>query len=109
MNKIKRDDQVEVIAGRDKGGRGRVTKIIRGWDGKPERVLVQGIGTVTHFDRPNPQKNQPGGLNKREASIHVSNVAPLDPESGLRARVKMVTGEKGKERRFYVSPRRRPT
>ena len=61
MNKIKRDDQVEVIAGRDKGGRGRVTKIIRGWDGKPERVLVQGIGTVTHFDRPNPQKNQPGG------------------------------------------------
>ena len=76
MAKIKRNDQVIVIAGKDKGKRGRVLRVIV----DKQRVLVEGIGIVTKHVKPNPQAGKQGGIIKQEAPIHVSNVALLDSD-----------------------------
>ena len=94
MNKIKKGDEVAVICGRNKGGRGVVLRVFPDSRGKPEKALVEGINMVTHYDRPDPQKNNPGGIVKREAPIHASNILPLDAKSGKPSRVKI--GDKKK-------------
>lgn len=76
MAKIKRNDQVLVIAGKDKGKRGRVLRIIT----DKNRVLVEGIGMIKKHVKPNPQRNTSGGIIQQEASIHISNVMLLDSE-----------------------------
>ncbi len=68
MNKIRKGDEVVVIAGRDKGRRGTVTKLLT------DRVVVENINMIKRHTKPNPQKNNPGGIVQREASIHISNV-----------------------------------
>lgn len=93
MNKIKKGDEVTVLCGRDRGRRGVVLRVHPDARGKPEKVLVEGVNMVTHYDRPNPQQNQPGGIVKREAPIHASNVSPIDPKSGRASRVK-INGDK---------------
>lgn len=98
MNKIKRGDEVMVLCGRSKGGKGVVQRVFLDAAGKPERVLVEGLNMVTHYDRANPQDSKPGGLIKREASIHASNVTLLDAASGRPYRVKIASGEKGRSR-----------
>jgi large subunit ribosomal protein L24 len=70
MLKIKRDDEVIVIAGRDKGKRGKVLKVLN--DG---RVLVSGIQMIKKHQKPNPNAGIPGGIIEKEAPIQVSNVA----------------------------------
>jgi large subunit ribosomal protein L24 len=80
--KIKRNDQVEVIAGKDKGKRGRVLRVIA----DKNRVLVQGVMIVKKHVKPNPQKNIKGGIAEQEATIHVSNVMLVDAE-GNKTRV----------------------
>ena len=111
MNKIRQGDEVMVLAGRNKGSRGRVKRVILDLYGKPEQVVVEGVNMLTHFVRPNPQKNDPGGRIEKEAAMPVAKVAVLDPDSGQPARIKIVTGEDGKKiRRFYVSrPRQAAT
>lgn len=94
MNKIKKGDEVAVLCGRDKGGRGVVLRVYPDSRGKPEKVLVEGVNLATHYERPNPQKNQPGGIVKREAPIHASNVSPMDPKSGKPSRVKISAAKK---------------
>ena len=74
MHKIKKGDNVVVIAGRDKGKRGDVTRVV-----SAEHVLVAGINQVKKHTRPNPMQNQPGGIITKEMPIHVSNVAHLEP------------------------------
>jgi large subunit ribosomal protein L24 len=107
VNKIRKGDEALVLSGRDKGARGVVERVLPGPDGKPERVVLRGINMASHYQRPNPQKNEPGGIVKREASLHVSNVAATHPESKLPARVKIEVAADGKKtRRFYVSSRR---
>ncbi len=107
MNKIRNKDKVMVMTGRNKGETGAISKVIMGDNGKPERVVVDGLNMVSHFVRPNPQKNEQGGIIKREASIHVSNVAVLDAESNLPSRVKITRSEDNKKiRSFHVSQRR---
>ncbi len=76
MAKIKRNDQVLVIAGKDKGKRGRVLRVIV----DKNRVLVEGMGMVKKHVKPNPQRNIAGGILEQEAPIHVSNVMLLDSE-----------------------------
>lgn len=76
MAKIKRNDQVIVIAGKDKGKKGRVLRVIADKD----RVLVEGVGMVKKHMKPNPQRNLAGGIAEQEAAIHISNVALLDSE-----------------------------
>lgn len=62
MNKIKKGDQVAVLCGNQKGARGVVKEVIIGARGKPEKVVVEGVRMLTHFERPDPQNNKPGGL-----------------------------------------------
>jgi large subunit ribosomal protein L24 len=68
--KIRKDDNVKVIAGRDKGKTGRVLSV----DAENGRVLVEGVGMVKRHTRPNPQRQIKGGIAERESSIAISNV-----------------------------------
>ena len=82
MRKIRKGDNVVVIAGRDKGKRGDVARIV-----DATHVVVNGINTVKRHTRPNPLKNQPGGIVAKEMPIHVSNVAIWNPVTGKADRV----------------------
>ena len=76
MAKIKRNDQIIVIAGKDKGKRGRVLRVIS----DKNRVLVEGVGMIKKHVKPNPQRNIAGGILEQEAPIHLSNVMLADSE-----------------------------
>ena len=80
--KIKRNDKVEVIAGKDKGKQGRVLRVIS----EKNRLLVEGVMMVKKHVKPNPQRNIKGGIAEQESTIHVSNVMLLDAE-GSKTRV----------------------
>ena len=80
--KIKRNDKVEVIAGKDKGKQGRVLRVVA----EKNRLLVEGVMMVKKHVKPNPQRNIKGGIAEQESTIHVSNVMLLDSE-GQRTRV----------------------
>lgn len=79
---VKKGDNVLVIAGNDKGERGRVLAVYP----KRERVLVEGINIRTHHDKPT-QDNPQGGRLKREAPVHVSNVMVIDPTTDEPTRI----------------------
>lgn len=79
--KIKKGDSVVVIAGKDKGRTGEVTKVIP----SESRVVVAGVNQMTKHRKPTPMSQ--GGIDKVEASIHVSNVALADPKTGKATRV----------------------
>ena len=76
MAKIRRDDEVVVIAGRDKGTRGKVQRVLQ--DG---RLIVSGVHMVKKHQKPNPQLEIPGGIIEKEAPINRSNVAIVNPET----------------------------
>ena len=76
MAKIKRNDQVLVIAGKDKGKKGRVLRIIT----DKNRVLVEGVGMIKKHVKPNRQRNVAGGILEQEAPIHISNVMLMDTD-----------------------------
>ena len=80
--KIKRNDKVEVIAGKDKGKQGRVLRVIA----EKNRLLVEGVMMVKKHVKPNPQQNIKGGIAEQESTIHVSNVMLLDVD-GKKTRV----------------------
>ena len=79
--KIKKGDQVVVTTGRDKGRRGEVIQVLR----EENRVLVQGCNMVKRHTR--PTQGSPGGIINKEAPLHISNVAHIDPDSGTATRV----------------------
>ncbi len=81
--KIKKGDSVEVVTGKDAGKRGRVLKV----DPARERLVIEGVNLIKRHTKPNPQKKIQGGIVEREASIHVSNVMVVSPDSGQRTRV----------------------
>jgi large subunit ribosomal protein L24 len=83
-SKIKKNDQVVVIAGRDKGRRGRVLEVVPA----KGKVKVEGVGMIKRHQRANPQANRGGGIVDKEAFIDVSNVQLVDPQSGKPTRVK---------------------
>ena len=80
--RIKRNDNVEVIAGKDKGKRGRVLRVMVDKD----RLLVEHVMMIKKHVKPNPQKNIQGGIAEQESSIHISNVMLVDAE-GNKTRV----------------------
>jgi large subunit ribosomal protein L24 len=80
--KIKRNDQVEVIAGKDKGKKGRVLRVIA----DKNRLLVEGVMMMKKHVKPNPQRNIKGGIAEQEATIHISNVMLIDGD-GNKTRV----------------------
>ena len=81
--RVRKNDVVEVISGRDRGKRGKVLMV------HPEkaRVVVQGVNFIKKHTRPNPQKNIKGGIAEREAPIHVSNVMIVSPDDDKRTRI----------------------
>lgn len=81
--KIRKNDQVLVIAGRDRGKKGRVLSV----NPEKSRVIVEGVGMIKRHTKPNPQKNIKGGIVEREAAIHVSNVMLVDPDGTAPTRV----------------------
>jgi large subunit ribosomal protein L24 len=81
MNRIKKGDQVIVIAGADKGKKGTVSRVAG------DKLFVENINMVKRHTKPNPQAGQPGGLGEREAAIHSSNVMVLHPATGKGERV----------------------
>ena len=80
---IRKNDQVIVRAGKDRGKKGRVLMVIAG----KNRVVVEGVNVIKRHTRPNPQKNIKGGIVEREASIHLSNVMLIDPETSEPTRI----------------------
>jgi len=99
MEKIRKNDEVVVIAGRDKGGRG----IVMGFEGC-DRVLVQGVNRVKKHVKPNPMRGQVGGVVEKEMPLHVSNVALFNPASQKADRVSVrILEDKNRVRVFKSS------
>ena len=98
MNKIRKGDQVIVLTGRDKGKRGDVSQVV-----DATHVVVGGINTVKKHAKPNPMKNQPGGIVTKEVPIHVSNVAIWNPVTQKPDRIGFKLMEDGRKLRFFKS------
>ena len=94
--KIRKNDQVVVIAGRDRTKKGRVLSV----DPAKRRVIVEGVGMIKRHTKPNPQKGVKGGIVEREASIHVSNVMLVDPDTSAPTRVGYTLHEDGSKQRI---------
>ncbi|GAB2700645.1 MULTISPECIES: 50S ribosomal protein L24 [Aliiglaciecola] len=96
--KIRRDDEVVVLAGKDKGKQGKVLKVLASED----KLIIEGVNLVKKHQKPNPQLNVPGGIVEKEAAIHVSNVAVVNPATGKADRVGF-RFEDEKKVRFFKS------
>ncbi|MBZ5559142.1 MAG: 50S ribosomal protein L24 [Acidobacteriia bacterium] len=82
---IRKNDNVLVITGKDRGKRGRVLKVLPG--DRAIRLIVEGVNMIKRHTKPNPGKNVKGGIVEREASLHASNVQLVCPECGAQTRV----------------------
>ena len=98
MNKIRKGDEVIVIAGRDKGKRGKVTSRV-----DDSRVVVEGVNIVKKHTKPNPLKGVTGGIVEKTMSIHQSNVAIFNAATGKADRVGVKVLEDGRRVRVYKS------
>jgi len=96
MQKIRRDDEIIVIAGKDKGKRGKVLKVL------DDRLVVGGVNLVKRHTKPNPNAGVPGGIIEKEAPLHVSNVAIFNGETNKADRVGFKV-EEGKKIRVFKS------
>lgn len=98
MQKIKKDDMVVVLVGKDKGRSGKIVKIL-----PKNRVLVEGVNMVKKHVRPDPNKGEQGGILEKEAGIHISNVAIFNPLTKKGDRVGIKQLEDGKKVRYFKS------
>lgn len=98
MNKIRKGDQVIVLAGRDKGRRGTVTRRV-----DTDHVVVEGVNVVKKHVKPNPMKGTTGGVVDKTMPIHQSNVAIYNPANGKADRVGIKLLADGKKMRVYKS------
>ena len=98
MKKIKKDDMVIVLTGKDKGRTGKVTKFVA-----KNRVLVEGVNIVKKTIRPNPQKNISGGIVERESGIHISSIALYNPATKKGDRVGFKVLDDGRKVRYFKS------
>jgi large subunit ribosomal protein L24 len=97
MRKIKKNDDVIVIAGKDKGNRGNVLRVLG------EYLLVSGINKVKKHEKPNPAKGSTGGIVEKELPIHISNVAIYNAAASKGDRVGIKTLEDGRKVRVFKS------
>ncbi|MBZ5638042.1 MAG: 50S ribosomal protein L24 [Acidobacteriia bacterium] len=81
--RVRKNDIVAVISGKDRGKRGRVLRVMA----EKGLIMVEGVNVVKRHTRPNPQRNIKGGIVDREVPVHASNVAPIDPETDRPTRV----------------------
>jgi large subunit ribosomal protein L24 len=98
MRKIKREDDIIVLTGKDKGKRGKVARVL-----DENRLLVTGINIIKKHQKPNPQRNEPGGIVEREAPIQASNVAIFNSATSKADRVGFKILEDGRKVRVYKS------
>lgn len=98
MRKLKSNDEVIVIAGKDKGKRGTITRLVG-----DRKVVVSGINMVKRHTKPNPNMGQPGGIVEREAAIDISNIAIFNPQTNKADRVTIKVEEDGARKRIFKS------
>lgn len=98
MRKIKKGDDVIVIAGKDKGKRGTVLRVLA-----EDRIVVEGVNIIKKHVRPNPNRGETGGIVEKEAALQVSNVAVFNPQTNKGDRVGFRTLEDGRKVRFFKS------
>ncbi len=96
MNRIRKGDEVVVLAGRDKGKRGTVLRRV-----DAEHLVVEGVNRVKKHLRPNPMKGVSGGIVDRDLPIHVSNVALFNPATKKADRVRLKTLQDGRKVRVF--------
>ena len=99
MRKIRKGDEVVVIAGKDKGRRGEVIRVLP----EKEKVLVRNVNIAKKHQRPNPQLGVQGGIIEREMPLHQSNVAIYNPKTGKADRVGVQVLEDGRKVRVFKS------
>jgi len=92
--KIRKGDRVTVVTGKERGKTGEVLQVLR----QDDRVLVQGVNMIKRHMRPSPAN--PGGIIEREATLHISNVALIDPKSQEATRVGYRVLDDGRKVRF---------
>jgi large subunit ribosomal protein L24 len=93
--RIRKGDTVVVISGKDKGKKGKVTRVFR----EVDRVLVEGVNLVKRHTRPTP-RNPSGGIIEREQAIHACKVMPVDPKTGAATRIRFKAVDGGKKIRI---------
>lgn len=98
MRKIRKGDDVIVIAGKDKGKRGNVLRVL-----EDDKVLVEGVNKVKKHQKPNPMQGLAGGIIEKEMPIHVSNVAMFNPALKKADRVGVKVLEDGRKVRVFKS------
>lgn len=98
MKRIRTDDEIIVIAGKDKGKRGKVLKCF-----PDDRVLVSGVNVKKKTQKPNPNLDQPGGIIDREFPLHISNVAIFNAATKSADRVGFRFDGDGKKVRYFKS------
>jgi large subunit ribosomal protein L24 len=97
MQKIKKNDEVILLAGKDKGAIGTVVKIVG------EKVVVEGVNIAKKHTKPNPQMGIEGGIISKEMPVAISNIAIYNPETKKADKVGFRVGEDGKKERFFKS------
>ena len=98
MRKIKKGDDIMVIAGKDKGKRGTVLRVV-----DAEHLLVEGVNMVKKHRRPNPMKGETGGIVDKEMPLHISNVAIFNPVTKKADRVGVKVLDGGRRVRVFRS------
>jgi large subunit ribosomal protein L24 len=97
MQKIKKNDEVILLAGKDKGAIGTVVKIVG------EKVVVEGVNIAKKHTKPNPQMGIEGGIISKEMPVAISNIAIYNPETKKADKVGFRVGKDGKKERFFKS------
>lgn len=97
MRKVRKGDEVIAIAGRDKGKRGTVLRVLE------DKLVVEGVNVVKRHVRPNPNRGETGGIVEKEAPIEISNVALFNPITKRGDRVGVRVLEDGRKVRFFKS------
>jgi large subunit ribosomal protein L24 len=94
--RLKKNDVVVVIAGRDRGRQGKILRVLP----KEDRVIVERVNMIKRHVRPNPAKNIAGGISEKEASFHISNVMLVDPDRNTPTRIGRRRDSDGTPERF---------
>lgn len=98
MRKIRKGDEVIVITGKDKGKRGRVTRVT-----EDDKVIVEAVNMVKRHTKPNPYRGIGGGIIEKEAPVHISNVALVNPATHKADRVGFKRLDDGRKVRYFKS------
>jgi large subunit ribosomal protein L24 len=99
MMKIRKGDEVIVTTGKDKGKRGTVLRMVTA----DEKLVVEGVNRVKRHTRPNPMKNEQGGIVEKEMPIHISNVALFNAKTGKGDKVGIKVTDDGRKVRVFKS------